>query len=235
MPRSGSTYITQCIMKYTGKEHIEPPLGPIIRGDESTYVDDISKLHSGNMVMKGHPMQLFRNELKYKQNLVKEMLAGDYYIIAGLRRNLFEEFLSKCVRQMTGEYHAPFSYDETARFEIPDRIFEIEARRVKNQLNTLLRAADRYNFQFDEVYYYEDFIGMPHMDFAKLKLCPLRNNMLNRHTVHNKKAPDKRTIVTNYDELRQKFSDYIANNEYDSRITIDGYMIKHIDFGDRLK
>lgn len=244
-PRSGTTYLTNLLVVYTnGNRTYAEPINkrnlPTTIDETDIYLNDLVNELSTNpdYVLKMHAMPMDDLEDYYIDNdkvtdfFDRFNLIPDYSI-AVIRLNLFHVALSLAYSNVTNTWIHPYPTDQV---EIPLDMF-------KNQCYVAYRSQyltlqNNYNIQFNELVVYEDLFKHTTAEerFSSLKLAQqfTLHDFESRHdmmTNRMTKSPDKKDVITNYDELEQVCLDYFNNIESNCFITMNGYNI--VDFNDR--
>ena len=180
------------------------------------------------VVIKNHNSQLNTLSIDYP-HLYQAFKEIDLQTIVLIRRDLFETSLSFCIAREMGQW---YHYGEAKAVTIrPQSLASVLFNRVNN---TIQIAMNSHGFDYSEVVYYEDFKGWPRADFAQLDLCPVDETMLRPLKVDEvERAPDKRDVVTNYDELRQVALTSIENlrkRNMLKNLTVEGTTITDVRF-----
>ena len=243
--RSGSSYLWHVIRKYVAPTqtphaedllHLEEPFEELhikkrfpdeIPGQIMfRRIDHIRNNH--NVVVKNHNNQLNTLSVDYP-HIYKEYLKTDPKTIVLIRRDLFETTLSHCIARELGQW---YSYEKVDPITIkPQSLTSLLFNRVNN---TIQLAMNSHGFDYTEVVYYEDFKGWPRADFAQLDICPVDESMLRPIKMEEVgRAPDKREVVRNYDELKRVAEDSIENlrkRNMLKNLTVEGTTITHVEF-----
>lgn len=180
------------------------------------------------VVIKNHNSQLNTLSIDYP-HLYQSFKEIDPQTIVLIRRDLFETSLSFCIAREMGQW---YHYGEANAVTIrPQSLASVLFNRVNNTIQIVMNS---HGFDYSEVVYYEDFKGWPRADFAQLDLCSVDETMLRPLKVDEvERAPDKRDVVTNYDELRQVALTSIENlrkRNMLKNLTVEGTTITDVRF-----
>jgi LPS sulfotransferase NodH len=229
-PRTGSTYLSQIVAQYTGYElYNEPwnlanlPMHPkLLEVVYDTLYEECSTRN--DVLVKAHISHFhhrFFRGCDYIESLnkLKEL---EWYTIRLIRRDLFQAALSLTLAFQTGTWHSPYTQDKvtldpTTFLNNCVVVYQTHLRRI---------VYNDFNFKFDETVIYEDFVYDPRTDFASLDICSVPLESISPIQV-DPRAPKKKEIIENYDELQQIALDY-AKTLNDDRIILDGFYAKEI-------
>tara|TARA_B100000949_G_C14146625_1_gene392935 strand:- start:42 stop:740 length:699 start_codon:yes stop_codon:yes gene_type:complete len=171
---------------------------------------------------------LIRNQIDQyyylqKINLLNRLLLQlqeyNFYTIVLIRKNVIETALSFVLAWTTNNWDT-FNYDETANFMINKKDVGKRLENVLQCLGWLLK--NEFQIKYDKVIMYEDLPQQPEKAYEYLNLKDTRDEKINLEKFIPKKAPDKKKVVANYDEIFEYCNDIIARKQFSNMSFKDG-------------
>ena len=248
-PRNGSTYMGNLLRtyiapntKYIRNQLTEPPRFNITNepfryegeDGQSKYkhtTDELKFLKYGLTTIKNLDKLVVKNHITHLNtlstfNLLDEFKSLNLYTIVLLRKNIFESSLSMAIANTKREW---INYKDFTRLEIPVSVFQENLTYMINNSNELIK--NKFNIYYNEIIYFEDLKFWGRHDFANTELCNISKENLKKVDMPKKiyKAPDKKDVVINYDELYDFSLEYIPSVEQDF-CKFDGTVMTDIKF-----
>lgn len=145
----------------------------------------------------------FNAEMKKCLAEVREHIKENYHIIKIFRNDLFEITLSKMIAHQKDIWHARNHPFPPEKFTLDISTFD------ETYLNTVKNYNRLKNCPFgDVIINYEDYTSDPKIDYYKLGIDIEPENF----EITLVKNRDKRTIVENYDEIKQYYIEKFQKN-----------------------
>ena len=239
-PRTGTTYFARVLRQMYAPEtmgaHMEhdrtsrvagnEPFRPDIEGVENVkqfLTDTLYALNNtSKVVMKSHTWHIDNLHNYGLMEVFKNIQCYNFVI---LRRSIWNTALSAAIAWQKKEYH---DYKDFSTITIPeqDMVWGIE----EYLKGTQSLVENKWDLDFKELVYYEDLTFNPRQDFANTVFCKRPVHTLRNISIpeHRFKSPDKRSTVSNYDEMYNFTVDYLKNADI-SWMDVQGTDISNID------
>lgn len=231
-PRNGSTYLQRVLCHHLMNENSEY-IGinePFLIPFDITEKADITKFFDHQLmeieksvpvVMKTHITQIV--DLR-EYGVIDHYYQTPYYTVVIIRKDVFESALSLCIADIKKEFV------EYHNFEKVDITAATIIAYIENQLWDLAYICkNEFKIPYDEIVFMEDLTFDPVTDYHNMKLCNQPIELLKPFDLSKLKAPNKNTIVDNYDFLREVATEYLSTKTYEYA-TFDGTMMHDIKF-----
>ena len=205
MPRSGTTYISNCIYHHylAHDYHIdfagEPP------GDANSRIHYIQEMLDKP---QEHVMKLMTTDINSTiEHIDYKKYRDKFYSIGILRKNLFNATISYALADYTQQFD-DYTYTDALRINISVKRF---LKRLREQLYALesYQTLKAMNY-FDHELIYEELSFIPVVDLYHIPHFTNRLTIVDQNSiVPTTRAPGKFKIITNTEELREVYKKYI--------------------------
>ena len=205
MPRSGTTYITNCIYNhYLIHGHkvdlaSEPPEEVKLR---IRYIQQM--LDTPNR----HVFKLMTTDISTTtESIDYKKYRDEFYAIGILRKNLFNATLSYALADYTQQFDN-YTYDDTLRVNISVKQF---LKRLQEQLFVFesYQTLKALNY-FDHELVYEELAFIPVVDLYHIPHFKDRLTMDDSQSINaTTRSPGKFKIITNAEELKEVYKTYV--------------------------
>jgi hypothetical protein len=223
IPRGGTSYIYDVVRRYHNPlqlvEFGNEPFHPTLYVNDDTDVTNFYKKHindirnTNDCVVKNHVQHLLDLQQKGLLNSFRNNI--DYNLVM-IRRNIFDITLSSIVSTTQHEW---FRYKKRVKkMEVELELFEHWWRGI--YYDTLKIYENQFEFDYNEVVYYENFTRTLREDWSNTKLCNTYYKVLADLKAVYTKAPAKEKVVKNYQELIE-FADKLRKTDRYKTLNID--------------
>lgn len=223
IPRGGTSYMYDIVRRYHAPlqavEFGNEPFHNTLYNAEGEDLKLIFKKHiAKNRIQK---RSVIKTHVQQIISLNKYGQLGNFkhsmdYNIAIIRRNIFDVTLSSIVSTIQHEW---YSYDnQVTPMKVELELFDHWWRGIYWDMLKIYQ--DQFEFNYNEVVYYDSFTRSLRKDWAGLKLCNTYFECLVDLKSYYDKAPPKETVVSNYQQLREFAHQLTARDEY-SELKID--------------
>ena len=217
-PRNGSTYMQRMICHHLKNlnDNYTCMNEPFLISPEVVNKEDIISFFNKQLdfieinkpiITKSHITQIFDLQ---EYGAIQRYYDTKYYNILILRKDIFESALSLAIADIKNEF---VEYKNFDAITIPHSVV---IDNIDNQLwNLTYICSNKFNISYDEIVFMEDLTFDPVKDFFNMKLCNVPYENLRPFDISKLKAPSKKTIVTNYDHLKNVALEYLSRKKYD--------------------
>lgn len=239
-PRSGTTYVydvlTSYHLNYNGYIlETDEPFGYLYGiSEEDTqrkarYTNKLEKFSTmSKSVIKSHVWHF--NDLQ-KWGLMEKLKAVTDYNIIMIRRDLFNLALSLSISTVTNQWA---KYKKSDQIYIDPDMFKMH---LLGQMHEQIKLLENpWEFKYNEIVFYEDLENWPRNTISNMRISGNSTvNDFRKVKTLISRAPDKKDIVLNYNELWDTGLEYInaKKEEFGYNFTrgyfeLDDYTMKNV-------
>lgn len=216
-PRSGSTYLYEVLTAYCAPSTLKKDIyrrneffnlevrniGRDFHSDLiNVFNSEIDELLTQTDVVVKEHINFLRFIKKESPKLFNKFISAFDYIIVMVRTDLFESTLSIVISKMTDEW-IHYTQNRKDLLVVDKEFFKTYYYYQKRNLEGLLD--NELFINYNEIVYYDTIPSWPRAAFASLQLCNENLDQLKKVALKTPRAPSKKSVVSNYNEIKQYF------------------------------